>query len=146
MAPGEIVVADFPASPQPSTLLRFDAAGNPLGTFAGAAEGIVAPRDLAFDVAGNLYVADNAAVLVLDGSGSPLPSITQGLTKALALAFDGSGHLFVSNRISGGASEILEYSPAGGCPLCVRALIDSQGLALLPHAISRVRHVHMRYP
>jgi hypothetical protein len=32
IAPGEIVVADFPAAPQPSALVRFDAAGNPLGT------------------------------------------------------------------------------------------------------------------
>ena len=51
VGPGEIVVADFPAAPQPSALVRFDAAGNPLGTFAGAAQGIVAPRDLAFDAA-----------------------------------------------------------------------------------------------
>ena len=56
---------------------------------------------------------DNAAVLVFDGDGSPLPSITQGLTKATALAFDAAGQLFVSNRISGGASEVLEYSAAG---------------------------------
>jgi cysteine-rich repeat protein len=113
VAPGEIVVADFPAAPQPSALVRFDAAGNPLGVFADAAQGIVAPRDLAFDSAGNLHVADDAAVLVFDGSGTALPSITQGLTRATALAFDASGKLFVSNRIAAGASEILEYSPAG---------------------------------
>jgi cysteine-rich repeat protein len=113
VGPGEIVVADFPSAPQPSALLRFDAAGNPLGSFAGAAQGIAAPRDLAFDAAGSLYVADNAAVLVFDPSGNPLAPITAGLTKAMALAFDASGKLFVSNRISGGASEILEYSAAG---------------------------------
>jgi cysteine-rich repeat protein len=110
VAPGEIVVADFPAAPQPSRLVRFDAAGNLLDTFA---EGVVAPRDLAFDAAGNLYVADNAAVLVFDASGNPLPSLTQGLTTAVALAFDASGNLFVSNRIVGGASEIRRYAPSG---------------------------------
>jgi cysteine-rich repeat protein len=111
--PGEVVVADFPASPQPSALVRFDAAGNPLGVFADPTAGIVAPRDLAFDAAGNLYVADNAAVLVFDGSGGALPSISAGLTKATALAFDAPGDLFVSNRINGGTSEILRYSTAG---------------------------------
>ena len=113
VGPGEIIVADFPAAPQPSALVHFNAAGNPIGSFAGAAQGIVAPRDLAFDAASNLYVADNAAVLVFDPNGGALPSITQGLTTATALAFDGSGHLFVSNRVNGGTSEILEYSPAG---------------------------------
>jgi cysteine-rich repeat protein len=113
VAPGEIVVADFPAAPQPSALVRFDASGNPLGTFAGAAQGIVAPRDLAFDAAGKLYVADNAAVLVFDGNGSPLPPLTAGLTTAQALAFDASGNLFVSNRTDSGASEIRKYAPGG---------------------------------
>src|SRR3990172_2232479 len=97
VGPGELVVADFPAAPQPSALVRFDAAGNPLGTFAGAAEGILAPRDLAFDAAENLYVADNAAVRVFDANGGALPPITQGLTTAVALAFDLSGQLFLSN-------------------------------------------------
>lgn len=112
-APGEIVVADFPAAPQPSALVRFDAAGNPLGSFAGPAQGIVAPRDLAFDAAGKLYVADNAAVLVFDGNGAPLPPLAQGLSTAQALAFDASGSLFVSNRTDTGASEIRRYAPGG---------------------------------
>jgi cysteine-rich repeat protein len=113
VAPGEIVVADFPAAPQPSGIARFNAAGNPLGPLAGAPEGLVAPRDLAFDAAGDLYVADNGAVLVFDGAGAPAGSITQGITKAMALDFDASGELFVSNRISGGSSEILRFSAAG---------------------------------
>jgi DNA-binding beta-propeller fold protein YncE len=113
VAPGEIVVADFPAAPQPSQLVRFDAAGNPLGAFAGPAQGIQAPRDLAFDAAGNLYAADNAAVLVFDGDGNPLPPRTQGLTTAQALAFDASGSLFVSNRIGSEGGEILRYAPGG---------------------------------
>lgn len=113
VGPGEIVVADFPAAPLPSSLVRFDAAGNPLGVLADAGDGILAPRDLVFDAAGNLHVADNAAVLVFDATGEALPPITQGLSTATALAFDASGHLFVSNRTSSGPSQILEYSPAG---------------------------------
>ena len=113
VAPGEIVVADFPAAPQPSALVRFDAAGNPLGSFAGPAEGIVAPRDLAFDAAGKLYVADNAAVLVFAGNGSPLPPLTTGLSTAQSLDFDASGNLFVSNRTDSGPSEIRKYAPGG---------------------------------
>jgi cysteine-rich repeat protein len=114
IAPGEIVVADFPAAPSPSALVRFDAAGNPLGTFAGPAQGVVAPRDLAFDAAGNLYAADNAAVRVFDAEGDPLPSLTQGLTTALALVFDASGSLFVSNRTAADVGQILRYAPGGG--------------------------------
>jgi cysteine-rich repeat protein len=113
LLPGEIVVADFPAAPQPSALVRFDAAGNALGIFAGPAQGIVAPRDLAFDAAGNLYAADNEAVLVFDGSGALLAPRTQGITTATALAFDASGNLFVSNRIEGGTSQILKFAPSG---------------------------------
>jgi cysteine-rich repeat protein len=112
-APGEIVVADFPAAPAPSALVRFDAAGNPLGTLAGPAQGVVAPRDLAFDDAGNLYVADNAAILVFDAGGDPLPPLTEGLTTALALVFDASGSLFVSNRTAGDTGQILRYAPGG---------------------------------
>ena len=109
--PGEIVVADFPPAPAPSALVRFDAAGNPIGPFTMAA--VQAPRDLAFDAAGNLHVADNAAVLIFDGNGALVESISQALTKAIALTFDASGNLFVSNRISGGSSEIVSYSPGG---------------------------------
>jgi cysteine-rich repeat protein len=108
---GEIVVADFPAAPATSALVRFNAAGNPIGPFTSAA--VQAPRDLAFDAAGNLHVADNAAVLIFDGNGAVVGSLTQGLTKAIALAFDASGNLFVSNRIAGSSSEILKYSPGG---------------------------------
>ena len=30
VAPGDVVVADFPAAPAPSGLMRFNAAGNPI--------------------------------------------------------------------------------------------------------------------
>jgi cysteine-rich repeat protein len=113
VAPGEILVADFPAVPNPSRIVRFNAAGNLIAVFADDTDGLVAPRDIAFDASGNLYVADNTAVLIFDGDGNPTGSITQGLTKALSLAFDASGNLFVSNRISGGTSQILKYSSGG---------------------------------
>jgi cysteine-rich repeat protein len=109
--PGEIVVADFPPAPAPSALVLFNAAGNPIGPFTMAA--VQAPRDLAFDAAGNLHVADNTAVLIFDGNGALVGSISQALSKAIALTFDASGNLFVSNRISGGSSEIVKYSPGG---------------------------------
>jgi cysteine-rich repeat protein len=111
--PGDVLVADFPAAPQPSALVRFSAGGQPLGVFADTADGIAAPRDLALDGAGSVYVADNASVLAFDGQGTALPPLVTGLDKAMSLAFDAGGDLFVSNRLAGGTSEIRRYSPAG---------------------------------
>ncbi|MDP3910008.1 MAG: hypothetical protein Q8Q14_06425 [Gemmatimonadales bacterium] len=113
VAPGEVLLADFPDAPAPSRIVRYNASGNLIGIFADAAEGITAPRDLEFNGAGHLYVADNASVIILDGDGALLGTITTGLTKAESLAFNGAGELFVSNRISSGSSEILKYSAAG---------------------------------
>jgi cysteine-rich repeat protein len=111
--PGEVVVADYPAVPNPSRILKFNAAGALIGTFADTGDGLEAPRDMAFDAAGNLYVADNAAVLILDANGNNVGSITTGLTKAESVAFKSNGEIFVSNRISAGSSEIKRYSAAG---------------------------------
>lgn len=111
--PGEILVADFPAAPNPSSIVRFNAAGNPIGVFLDATDGIIAPRDIAFNASGDLYVADNAAVLIFGGTGASLGSITSGITKAIAITFDSSGNLYVSNRVGTGPHEIIQYSSAG---------------------------------
>jgi hypothetical protein len=81
VAPGEILVADFPDAPAPSRILRFNAGGQLIGIFADASQGIAAPRDIAFDSAGSLYVADNASILIFDGDGNSAGSIT-GFTTA----------------------------------------------------------------
>ena len=112
VAPGEILVADFPDAPAPSRILRFNAGGQLIGIFADASQGIAAPRDIAFNSAGSLYVADNTSVLIFDGNGNSAGSIT-GFTTAESIAFKSNGELFVSNRINGGTSEIKHYSAAG---------------------------------
>lgn len=112
VAPGEILVADFPDAPAPSRILRFNAGGQLIGIFADASKGVVAPRDLAFNSAGNLYVADNTSVLILDGNGNSAGSIT-GFTSAESIAFKSNGEIFVSNRINGGTSQIRRYSAGG---------------------------------
>ncbi len=115
VAPGEILVADFPAAPAVSRIVRFNASGQLIGTFLDDTNGLVAPRDMEFDSAGKLYVADNASVLIFNGDGTSAGSITTGLTKAESLAFKSNGELFVSNRIGTGSSssQILRYSSSG---------------------------------
>ena len=117
VAPGEIVVADFPAAPQPSALVRFDAAGNALGTFAGAAAGDRrAPRPRLRRRRQPLCGGQRRGARVRRETAAPLPlPRPQGLATAQALAFDASGNLFVSNRIEQRSQRDPEVR-AGGAP------------------------------
>ena len=94
-----------------NTIEMFDArTGADLGTF--ASSGLNAPTGLAFDVAGNLYVANSGdntiRVFTTNGIGSVFAST--GLSSPQGLAFDGAGNLYVGNS---GSDNIVEFTPSG---------------------------------
>jgi sugar lactone lactonase YvrE len=95
----------------PGSIERFDlATGADLGTFA---SGLGDPRGLAFDAAGNLFVANNVSGTIQkfapDGSSSIFAS---GLTYPYGLAFDSAGNLYTTDGdkirkfTTGGASSV----------------------------------------
>jgi sugar lactone lactonase YvrE len=94
------------------------------------------PRGLAFDRAGNLYVATQFgnAVQCYSANGIPLGTFAHaGLSDPFALAFDAIGDLYISNQFDG---TIRRYSAAGE-DLGVFATIpikdtNPTGLAFLP--------------
>ena len=73
------------------------------------AKGFEAPRGMAFDRAGNLFVSGNDSIVRFtpDGSGSTFAS---GLKSPFGLAFDRDGNLFAAEM---GAGAILRFSPNG---------------------------------
>jgi DNA-binding beta-propeller fold protein YncE len=70
---------------------------------------------IAFDGAGNLYVANDLFPKIMkfnaDGVGSPFASFS-GFAHPTGLAFDSAGNLFVADSFAGGG-EIVEYTPDG---------------------------------
>jgi DNA-binding beta-propeller fold protein YncE len=67
---------------------------------------------MAFDSAGNLYVANylNSIILKYDSHGRASLFYSTGLSNPQGIAFDQSGNLFVANYWSG---DILKITPQG---------------------------------
>jgi streptogramin lyase len=89
---------------------KFDAGGNPT-VF--ATTGIGIPSGLAFDSAGNLYVANETgnAIRKFSPAGVDLGNFaTTGLNGPEGLAFDSAGNLYVANA---GSNTVRRFSPAG---------------------------------
>jgi DNA-binding beta-propeller fold protein YncE len=93
-----------------STIRRFSPAGLDLGTF--AATGLNAPVGLAFDAAGNLYVANfhSDTIRRFSPMGQDPGNFATGLFTPGGLAFDTAGNLYVANQ---GSNTIRRFSPAG---------------------------------
>jgi sugar lactone lactonase YvrE len=85
------------------------------------------PAGIAFDTAGNLFVADTGTGTIFKftptGSQSTFAS---GLTSPYGLAFDGSGTLFVADGSSGA---ILRFTPSGVKSTFASGLGQAVGLA-----------------
>lgn len=82
-----------------SILVKFDSNGN--GTKLPTTGGVLfTPNQLAFDSAGNLYVADNAGsnIGLFDTQGKTSIFASTNIANAAGLAFDQHGSLFVANR------------------------------------------------
>ena len=78
-------------------------------------DGISLPSTLAFDSAGNLYVANwgvnmfrSSISIYLPGQSSPTREITAGIGYPLSLAFDQAGNLYVANSA---LNTVTEYAP-----------------------------------
>ena len=91
-----------------STIQKFSPNGTDLGVFAN----VIRPTGLAFDAAGNLYVANfGTTIQRFSPNGTPLvPFTSLSLNNPEGLAFDSSGNLYVANN---GSNTIQVFSPSG---------------------------------
>lgn len=96
------------------------------------ASGFATPLSLAFDSAGNLYVASgygngNGIITKITPGGTPT-LFASGLSFPNGMAFNSAGDLFVSSQSSG---VISEFAPGGGTPTTFVTLSDNDlnGLA-----------------
>lgn len=78
------------------------------------ASGLVGPTALAFDSAGNLFVA-NGTVIDEYTPGGAQSTFATGMADPTSLAFDSTGDLYVSNGATFGTivGGIFEYTPGG---------------------------------
>lgn len=98
------------------------------GSYVRTIDAKAAALAVAFDQAGNIYVAN---YLGSDGSVSVyspkknklLRTITDGTDGAISLAFDSDEHLFVGNSYHSGASSVTEYAKGGSKP--IRTIVAS---------------------
>ena len=81
-------------------------AGNGTGAYSGdggqaSAAELFAPAALAFDVTGNMYIADqsNNAIRMINSAGI-ISTIATGFKGPSALAFDGTGNLYVADQFN----------------------------------------------
>jgi sugar lactone lactonase YvrE len=92
-----------------------------LSTFAG--NGIREPTGLAFDAAGNLYVANeyNGTISEVTPAGAVSTFVSSGLGVPGSLAFDAAGNLYVANYSN---STISKVTPAGAVSTFVSIGLD----------------------
>jgi sugar lactone lactonase YvrE len=90
-----------------------------------------APRGLAFDSTGNLFVAMNTkGEIVKFTSDGHRSTFASGLNDPFGLAFDGAGNLFVAAKQSeGGSGVILKFAPDGSRSTFAAGLAVPLGLA-----------------
>ncbi len=81
----------------------------PKGTFA---SGLSGPAGLAFDAAGDLYVANltGNTISEFSSTGASKGTFASGLDLPVGLAFDAAGDLYVANS---GTNSIIEFSSTG---------------------------------
>jgi hypothetical protein len=86
-----------------------------------------APRGLAFDSQGNLYVANANNIMMFTPGGVGSVFATTGINQPWGMAFDSHGNLFVANA---GDNTIEEFTPGGvGSVFASTGLSTPKGLA-----------------
>jgi sugar lactone lactonase YvrE len=112
----------YVASSGTSSVIRYNATGQLLGTFVAAGSGgLNAPFGLAFGSDGNLYVGSEGTNAIYEYSGSSgafvstfVSAGSDGLNDPKGVIFGPDGNLYVSSHVSG---SILRYQgPAGPAP------------------------------
>jgi uncharacterized repeat protein (TIGR03803 family) len=88
----------FVANTANNTIEEFNSAG--AGTVF-ASSGMFDPVFLAFDNAGNLYVANFSYIEEFNSAGAGTVFASSGLSSPTGLAFDNAGNLYVANQFSG---------------------------------------------
>jgi sugar lactone lactonase YvrE len=122
---GNLYVANVNLNNGNSTIEKYTSGGGSLFANPG-----VAPAGLAFDSAGNLYVANDDTINTIgkytpDGGGSVFANA--GLNVPEGLAFDSAGNLYVANLFG---NSIVKYTPGGvGSIFASTGLSDPTGLA-----------------
>lgn len=108
-ANGDLYGADIEAN----RILQLRSASEPHGSWGGTGDGpgeFNAPRGLAIDASGNLYVADtgNHRVQKFAPGGNVITIVTEQLDAPEGLAIDGQGNLYVADA---GRRRVLKYRP-----------------------------------
>jgi len=101
-----LVVPSFAASAGASAITAIT--GLPTGTVTTFASGLPGPTGVAFDAAGNMYVAMADSGQILEyAPGSVTPTVfATGVITPMALAFDSNGYLYAAELEVGGVAQI----------------------------------------
>jgi len=100
----------------------------PGGTTSPFASGLSNPWGMAFDSAGNLYVANVVSDTIEKITAGGVSSVfASGLNAPVGLAFDASGNLYVSNAAG---NSIDKFTPSGVGTVFATGLMYQYGLAL----------------
>lgn len=122
-----------------NTVVRYDvslgsSAAVEASAFTFASTSLNDPNGLAFDSAGNLYVANNGSSLVsvFNSSGASVASLGAGnLERPNGVAFDAAGNLYVANADGepGLSNTIKKFTTAGTLLATATNVINPNGLA-----------------